>query len=300
MRVLVLTFAAAILITGCSVKKYALRQVGGALSGLTDQLAADEDIQLVGDSVPFSLKLIETLLADNPKDAELLRQATSGFTQYAYAYVQMPADEIEEKDRAAALAARARAGKLYLRAKTYGLRGLDARYPNFSTQLKANPKEAVKLAKRKEDVPLLYWTAVSGAGALAATRDLTMLPQLPQFEALATRALELDEGYGNGALHTFMILFETNRPLAGEGRFAKAQPHFDRAVELSAGKMAGPFVSYAENVCVPKKDRAQFQEMLNRALKVDVNADPTNRLQNLIMQKRARWLLSRTEKLFPK
>lgn len=40
--------------------------------------------------------------------------------------------------------------------------------------------------------------------------------------------------------------------------------------------------------------------MLDKALAVDVNAEPEWRVLNLVVQKRARWLLSRTDKLFPK
>jgi predicted anti-sigma-YlaC factor YlaD len=300
MRSIPLLLAALLALSGCSLRKFTLKQVGGALGGLSDSLAADEDIQLVGDAVPFSLKLIETLLDSSPQDRELLRQAASGFAQYSYAYVQMPADEIEERDRAAALAMRARAGKLYLRAKSYGMRGLETRYPSFAARLKENPKEAVKAVNRKDDVPFLYWSAVSGAAALASTRDLTLLPQLPQFEALIQRALELDEGYNGGALHSFLILFETNKPLAPPSKYDKAKEHFDRAIALSGGKQAGPYVSYAENVSLPRKDKAEFQKMLAAALKVDPNADPANRLQNLLLQKRARWLQSRVDKLFGK
>jgi hypothetical protein len=38
--------------------------------------------------------------------------------------------------------------------------------------------------------------------------------------------------------------------------------------------------------------------MLNKALAIDPDQDKSNRLVNLIMQKRARWLLSREDTLF--
>ena len=38
--------------------------------------------------------------------------------------------------------------------------------------------------------------------------------------------------------------------------------------------------------------------MLHNALQIDVNAKPEWRLSNLIMQKRARWLLFREDELF--
>ena len=70
-------------------------------------------------------------------------------------------------------------------------------------------------------------------------------------------------------------------------------------IALCGGKLAGPYVGYAENVLVSQKNKAEFQSMLNVALKVDLNKSPDNRQLNLVMQRRARWLLSRTDKLFP-
>jgi predicted anti-sigma-YlaC factor YlaD len=38
--------------------------------------------------------------------------------------------------------------------------------------------------------------------------------------------------------------------------------------------------------------------LLKQALQIDVDRTPGQRLANLVMQKRARWLLSRTDQLF--
>jgi predicted anti-sigma-YlaC factor YlaD len=70
-------------------------------------------------------------------------------------------------------------------------------------------------------------------------------------------------------------------------------------MELGGGHQAGPLVAYAENVLAAQKDKAGFQAMLRQALKVDINMSPENRQLNLAEQRRARWLLSRTDKLFP-
>ena len=74
--------------------------------------------------------------------------------------------------------------------------------------------------------------------------------------------------------------------------------HFDREVSLTHGQLASPFVSLAEAVSVSAGDRITFESLLHKALAVDPDARPEWRLQNLIVQKRARWLLSRAEDLF--
>jgi predicted anti-sigma-YlaC factor YlaD len=54
----------------------------------------------------------------------------------------------------------------------------------------------------------------------------------------------------------------------------------------------------AETVSVQKQDRAEFQSLLKQALAIDPDARPEWRLENLLMQRRARWLLGRTDELF--
>ena len=88
-------------VSGCSIRKMAVNKLGNALAGGGATFSGDEDPELIRDAAPFSLKLMETLLAENPKHDGLLLAAASGFTQYAYAFVQMDADAAESKDVAA-------------------------------------------------------------------------------------------------------------------------------------------------------------------------------------------------------
>jgi predicted anti-sigma-YlaC factor YlaD len=287
-----------LLLGGCSVKRYAINQLGNALAGSGTTFAADEDPELIRAAVPFSLKMVESLLAENPRHEGLLLAAARGFTEYAYAFVQEDADELEDTDKVAATAMRVRAAKLYLRARNYGLRGLEVKHPGFGERLKANPKEAVKELKKSE-VPMMYWTAISWGAALSASHNLMMFPEIPRFEALIDRVIELDEAYDEGTVHTFLITYEMARLNPKPNKIALAKEHFDRATALGGGHQAGPLVAYAEYVLVAQKNKTEFQTMLRQALRVDINKSPENRELNLAEQRRARWLLSRTDKLFP-
>lgn len=288
----------ALLLSSCSVKKYAIRQVSDAMAGAGTTFASDDDPELIRAAVPFSLKMIEALIAQSPNDRNLLLAAAQGYTQYSYAFVQEDADEAQDTDRVRAASLRARAAKLYIRARNYGLRGLEVKHKDFAAELKANPKQAVQELK-KSDVPLMYWTTLSWAAALSASHDIMMLPEIPRFEALADRVLELDESYEEGAIHGFLITYEMSRLNPKPDRLAIAKAHFERNLELAKGHQAAPYVTYAESVLVFEKDKAGFQQMLRTALKIDVNTWPEHRQLNLVMQRRARWLLSRTDKLFP-
>jgi predicted anti-sigma-YlaC factor YlaD len=241
---------------------------------------------------------MESLLAENPTHRGLRLAAASGFTQYAYAFVQQDADELQDDDSEAAARLRARARLLYLRGRNHALRGLDAALPGFEDAMREKPREAAGTVRR-EDAPLLYWAAVSWAAAISLSKnDPDLIADLPYIETLIDRALELDEGLDGGAIHSFLITYEPARKGGSADAAARSRRHFDRAVELTGGAQAGPFVSLAEAVAVPGQDRVEFTALLDRAMSIDVNARPEWRLANLIMQRRARWLLSRTDRLF--
>jgi len=290
---LVVALAAA---SGCSVREYAMRSVGDALAGGGDTYASDEDIELVGAATPFGLKTIETVLAAVPDHRGLLLAAARGFTQYAYVYVQLPAEETEERDVAASYAQRERARKLFLRARDYGLRGLNLHAPEA---LRVDPAAALASATR-DDVPLLYWTALAWAAAISLGKDdPRIVAGLPAVDALVMRAAVLDPDHGQGALRSFLIGYELNRPNAAADAIERARAHFARAIELSGGKQAGPYVSLAESVAVARRDRREFETLLRSALAVEPGARPEWRLENLVMQRRARRLLAKADELFP-
>jgi predicted anti-sigma-YlaC factor YlaD len=283
---------------GCSVRKFAINKLGDSLANSGTTFASDDDPEFVGQAVPFSLKLIEGLIAESPKHRGLLFAASSGFTQYSYVYLQQPAEEIEEKDLEQSNALRERARKLYLRARNYGMQGLEAKHPRFAATLRENPDAALR-GMKKADVPLLYWTALSWGAAISVSKDHPdLVADQPKVEALLDRAFQLDPDYDHGALDQFLISYEGARQ-GIEGDFEqRSRIHFVRAVRLSGGGLASPYVAYAESVSIQKQRRQEFESMLHQALAIDPDAKPEWRLSNLIMQRRARWLLSREDELF--
>lgn len=284
--------------SGCAtIQRTATGRLADALAASGTSFAADDDPELIKAAVPFSLKLMESTLAQCPQHRGLLCAAAGGFTQYAYAFVQQEAEEIQGQDVAASLALRNRARRLYLRARDYALRGLEVAHPDFGRRLRDNPREAVAHL-RKDDVPLAYWAAASWAAAAGVIKNNTdLIAELPLVEALIDRALVLDESYDHGAIHAFLITYEMARPTGPGDPAARARAHFARARQLTDGRLAGPFVALAESVAVPAQNRQEFLELLHQALAVDPAAAPEWRLANLVMQRRARWLLSQADNL---
>ena len=286
------------LASGCSLKRMALNQVGDALSGGGSVFASDNDPELVGDALPFSLKLMESVLSEAPRHEGLLTSLASGFAQYSYGWAQLKADVLEENDYDGAVLLRERAVKLYLRGRDYGLRGLEARYPGIAQQLIVDTANAVARLEGR-DLELVYWTGMSWGGAIALSLDNTeRVGELAVLESLMDRAYALDPSWGAGALEAFFVTYSVSR-LSGSGDpIEAAKGHYERALELSAGRLASVHVAFAEAVAVELQDKDLFVETLSKALAIDVDADPENRLANLLYQRRAAWLLTRLDWLF--
>jgi predicted anti-sigma-YlaC factor YlaD len=282
----------------CSIRRFAVNRIGDTFASSSgSSFQKDDDVELVGEALPFGLKLIESLLNESPRHRGLLLAACQGFSLYAYVYVQQEADRIASEDLDRATAMRVRSRRLYLRARDYGVRALEVAHPGMAAKLERAPEAALAVARRR-DVPLLYWNAAALGLAISASRnDAEMLSRISEVDALLRRAIQLDESWQAGTLHEFQIVLATTKPGAATDA-AALKTHFDRALELSAGNRASVYTTWAEAVSVRRQDRREFRTMLEKALAVDLSKNEQGRLLNDVAQRRARWLLSRIDELF--
>jgi hypothetical protein len=289
------------LATGCGtmIRKAAINNMSGMMR--TDApgnvYTSDDDPELIRAALPFALKTLEMFVKEDPGNPSLRVAAASGFVQYANAFVEGDATG-RSASFEQAQTAKLRAARLYLRGRDYALDGLELAYPGFKKELRTNAKgAAAKLAKK--DAPLAFWAGAGWAAAIPCNpSDMALVGELPYAEAIMRRVLELDENYGAGSVHEFFIRFEGSRSEMMGGSPERAKQHFERAVDLSGGLKASPYVAMAETVAVKKQDAAMFKDLLGKALAIDVNAAPDWRLANVLAQDQARRLLARGPELF--
>ena len=298
LRIIMLS-AFGILLTACSIRQMAIKSIADGLSGESGSLFASDDVpEFVGKAVPFGLKLNEILLMEVPDHKGLLLATASGFTQYAYAFLQLEADFMDETYHSRAENLRGQARRLYLRSRDYAIRGIEVGHPDFMGSLLSDHSAALK-PMTPEDVPFLYWTGVSWAAAISMSNtDLDMLSELYLVEAIMKRAFELEPDYNHGALDEFFIAFDGSRSEAMGGSLSRSREHFNRAIELTKGAKVSPYVSLAENVSVRLQDINEFNSLISRALSIDPDAEPEYRLENILFQRRALWLKANIESLF--
>ena len=276
------------LAAGCSPKNMALNRMASALAEASTVYDSDNDPEFVRIAAPSTLKTIEMLLSQAPNHPQLLMTACSGFTQYAYGVLHVES-EVQASEAAAAQELRARAGKMYQRARGYCLRGLQGRHAAITMQsLAADPASALK-PTTAQDVPWLYWTAASwGADISLAPVPLLRVAEVASVRALLKRAKELNDTWEQGAIYEAMIPFDGLPPLLG-GSPAAARADFDKAVELSGGKSVFAYVALATVTA----EAGEKRKLLEQALAVDVSKLTSRRLTNLIAQRYARAVLAR-------
>jgi predicted anti-sigma-YlaC factor YlaD len=291
-------FFVAFLCAGCSIKHLALESLADGLSGTGSSFASDDDPELVRDATPFALKTMESLIAQLPDHAPIHVSACAGFTQYAYAFVLTPAQIAEAVSVQRRGAQRAK--KLFVRAHDYCLQALDIRHHGFAATLPdLRNGHLDSLAKLDPvDVPALYWAAASGALAITSQKEsVDRVADLPLVDALIHRAVALDADWDKGTLQEFLISWDGGRSAAMGGNAERARQAFAKAVALSGGTRAGPYVALAENVSVAAQDKKEFTALLQKALAVDIDKVPNERLGNVIAQERARYLLAHASDL---
>ena len=291
--------AAATTLSGCAtINTLAVKGVASTLSEGGDTVTSHTDPELIAGAMPFALMLHESLLASVPNYEPLLTTTCSLYTQYAFGFVAADAEALQRDDYERSKGLSDRAFTLAERGKNYCWRGLEVKFRGISQTLKTDPTRALARTKT-EHVELLYWSAASLGAAISAggLDHPELLIDWPVVRALAERALALDETWGNGAIPELMITVESQGETLG-GSEERARQHFARAVEIQRGLSPSPYVALATGVVKSKQDRDEFAKLLEQALAIDPEKDPSHRLVTLITQKRARLLLDRIDDLF--
>ncbi len=276
------------LLAGCAPRQLILGALADELA--TQGTQQESDLELARDAAPFYLKLSESVLLQQPGHRGLAEAVAGGFTRYAYAFIASEAERIEAQDSRAADALRQRAAAMYLRAKGHALTALEHAHPGLTAAL-TNAESRRSLAR--EEAGLGYWAAAAWAGWISLSKDHPdIVADLPQAVRLARLAWEADPEWQQGTLTGLLATLEAARP---GGDRQQAIRWFDQAIAQSAGRNPAAYVAKAEGIVLPAGERAEFEVLLNKALAVTPEKPG---LQDLLMQRRARWLLEQAPDLF--
>ena len=268
--------------------------------GSSTVFTGDSDPKLVGEALPFAMKIYETLLDGNPKHRGLLLFTGSLFVMYANAFVQGPAEMLPSNEWKLKENELERARNLYLRGLDMLYRGLEVKHKGFieAAELAATDTEAFEtmLKKcKKDDVSFLYWAAAGGMAAYSTnTFDFDLNARIPEWKAMALRAYELNPDFDGASLDEFLFILYGSIPVERGGNPELAMEFYQRAMDKTAGRSASALITRAEMISasdVTEEGYELFKECLEKVIAINPDEDISSRLVTIINQKRAQWLL---------
>jgi predicted anti-sigma-YlaC factor YlaD len=297
----------------CSCRSIALNSVsnmlaggGGAPSddgtGMMSVLTGESDVTLMAGFFPTALKLYEIMLTQNPKHEGLAVMTGSLYVMYANAFVQHEAQMLEIDEFDLQMSELERAKLHYLRGRDYVLSGLEVAYPGFTQDILSGDPERIAAATgrlKKEDVNAVYWAGAGWLGAFSLDfLNPVFLASITGAPAMLERAVELDPGFNDGEIWDILCAFYASALPDMGGGFDKALAAHEQAVLYSEGKSISVWNTYAQSICIPQQDGAGYDEALAKALAINPDDNPSNRLASVIAREKTLWLIATRENYF--
>lgn len=284
----------------CGFKNITTQASARMFYNATPAIDQESDLELARSASLSSLKVLEGLYLQSPKNTQVLLLLTRAYSGFAYGFTENEILTYRGVDAAKAEAAETRAKLFYARAKRYGVELLSLN-SGFAKALTGNTESFERALQGfgKKDIEGLFWTAFAWGSHLNANRDsIEAVSELPRVEAMMRRVLELDENYYYGAPYLFLGAYYGGRPKMLGGDPERAREHFEKAIAIGGGKYLMSQVSMAQFYAVQMQDAGLYQKLLQEVSSADPAVLPEQRLSNEIAKARAEILLKRKDALF--
>ena len=291
--------------SGCSIKKMAFNASADMLAPPPGPRAPDDpnpmsaltgenDPELVAAFFPTALKLYEIMHVQNPEHENLAIMTGQLYIMYANAFVQSPAEQLPFDEFTRQNHEYKRAQNFYMRGRSFILKALDHRYAGFSTTVFESDtasRDALLASCTKSDTDALFWAASGLFGAFSLSpMDTEYHTLLAGSLAMIEKAADLDPAYNNGGIWEILMTFYAAAPDSLGGGRDKALAAYEKALYYSGGESPSTHTGYVRSFCIPAQDSAGFDEHIEKALAIDPDSQPDNRLAIILSQRQARWL----------
>jgi hypothetical protein len=277
MKKIIFTSVMLLLLSGCSIEKYAVRKVTGIMDSGMEVIMQENDLHIAEISLLSNIKLIEMLIAIDTGNKKLLLFASMGYGSYALGYLEDTQPE--------------RASNIYWRGKEYGLRILREK-EGFKDAEKSDLESFEKVLNKfsKDDVPYIFWTAYNWGNYINLNlSDPETVSDLSKVNAMMQFVLDNDETYYYGAAHLYFGTSLSKMPAVLGGNLQKSKEHFEKCIAINKGTFLMVYVYYARMYAVATQDEDLFQELLNKVLSSPYNVDKDLILPNIMAQEKAKY-----------
>jgi tetratricopeptide (TPR) repeat protein len=252
-----------------------------------DVVQTMHDFETAQEAAYGSMGMLEGLHKLVPDDENGLLLLTRSWAGIAFAFMDDEReDALDHKDEQLAAYHEARARQAFKRARFFGNELVDLHAKGFKEAQRNAATLKAWLAENytdKDRADELLWLAFSIVGRVGFDLDNPeTVSELWIGIELAEQSLRLNENLEYGTGHTMIGAAQ-----AGLQDYAGAKKHFDRALELSGGKVLTAQLTMAQRYYCPKRDKKMYFEMLNQVLAA-ADPLPEQRLSNTIAKRRAR------------
>ena len=282
---LILILIASLLSTACSMYKMLVRSSVPLIEGGVEALNQETDLDLAEDSIPSNLNVLLGMITIDPENAVLHTYASQAFYGLAYGF--------NEDSRPQ------RASDFYVRGMQHGITALELNGASnlIDSTIVQFENEVGKM--RDNDVAAMFWAASCWAKWIDMHRDEPeAIAALPRTAALMQRVIELDDTFYYGGAHMFFGVYYGSRAPSIGGDYDKSRKHFDRAREITNGRLLIPDLLQAQFLARQQLDREQFHSLLTGIIDAPDDLMPELGLQNQIAKRKAAALLKKENEWF--
>ena len=284
MRIILLLIASFIL-SACSMDRMLVRSSVPLIESGVEALNHETDLDLAEDSIPANLNMLQGMIKIDPENALLRTYAAQAFYGLAYGFNEDTQPE--------------RASEFYQRGLRHGLVALEINGAKDLMNAPIADFEQQVSRLKKADVAAMFWAASCWAKWIDMHRDdPEAIAQLARATALMQRVIELEEGFYYGGAHMYFgVYYGSRAPMLG-GNFEKSLQHFDRAREITNGKLLIPDLLQAQYLARQKQDQEDFHQRLTGIVNAPDDLMPELGLQNQIAKRKAALLLKKESEWF--
>ena len=289
----------------CTSRQLAVRTVTEIINEGLTAYESDNDLNLLKSAMPSHIKLLETLLANDPKNQKLLILLSRSYASYAFIFYERQVEAArfhstpDATHRALLKELSASASGYYNKGIEYALRAMEIRHPDCREQLGriASAGPFIQSIK-KDDLAALFWYGFNLSAVINLNRDsMSSLAKAPQVEKTMQRAIEIDDTYFNGGPHLVLFGYYASRsPITG-GNPELALNHYQKLKLMHGDKFLLTDLYYARYYLYHQQDREGFVSLLNRIINEPYTVEHF-RLYNKVAKDRAKIYLTATDRLF--
>jgi hypothetical protein len=273
----------------CSIEKFVVRRAAGFFNEGLSVYMAESDLAVAELAMPANLKLLETLLAKDPDNPEILIYASQAYLGYTMAFVEDKGLDFEFTDEKLYRKSMKRAKKFYLRGRNYGIKAVILKNDN-KDPYKLSLAEYKKWLQTldKEWVPYIFWTSLSWGSAINVDRDdLELFSKMAYIVASMERVIQLDEYYFVGGAHLFLGMYYGGLPGLYGNKKDISLKHFNRLNQLTKNRHLLSKVFQAEFLSVQYQDKPMFDKLLKEVTESPEDLWPEMGLINSLAKKKA-------------